>query len=78
MNAAMTALPAPLERKLAALDGAPADAAEAAITLFPFGYRALLEAYDLITTTGDGPQTRVSLTPLGLAVIAACAQGERL
>jgi hypothetical protein len=79
---ALHALPNPLKSKLAALARAPEDVAALAISLFPYGYRAALEAYDLIATSGptghapsdrDDPRQRVRLTRLGWAIIEACA-----
>lgn len=78
------ALPDGLKERLSALARAPQQVAELAISLFPFGYRALLEAYDLIAITSpsaadghsvdpDDPRQRTRLTPLGRGIIDACA-----
>src|SRR4051794_3334301 len=81
---ALQALPNQLKAQLAALAGAPPAAAEAAVSLLPYGHRALLEAYGLTRTTTptaegvaavnavEEPRQRVTLTPLTWAVIDAC------
>lgn len=88
-DAALMALPGELRERLARLAGARDEDAEVAIATFDYGYRAVLESYDLITTSLPGtalpgrarkerpevsdPRLRVNLTDLGRAVIAACA-----
>jgi len=50
--------------------------AELTLSALPFGQRALLATYDLITPAEieiDNQPRRVSLTPLGREVIALCA-----
>jgi hypothetical protein len=83
---AIEALPESLRGRLAALAGAPVEAVEAAIGLFPYGHRALLEAFRLTNTrtptaVGEAAveqvqdaQQRIDLTPLGRAVVEALAQ----
>ncbi|SRR6266511_1430408 len=88
---ALQALPDQLRAQLAALAGAPPEAAEAAVSLLPYGHRALLEGYGLTRTTTptaegeeavndvEEPRQRVTLTPLAWAVIEACAhRGEKI
>ena len=81
---ALAALDPDLVSRLAALADAPASAAEMAISLLPYGYRAVLETYELIDTTHpvsgrsdraeqNDPRQRVHLTPLGRTILAACA-----
>lgn len=84
-------LPKRLRAYLAALAVANETAAELAITALPFGYRSLLETYNLITVTGPGadardtetdeatvprPGQRYRLTKAGWDVIKACAELE--
>jgi hypothetical protein len=88
VGAALTALTGELRQKLAALSGTPDDGIELAIGLFPFGHRAILQSYELITTSvsrsgrkdeevEENPRLQVHLTPLGRQVIEACAVSLR-
>jgi hypothetical protein len=83
VDEAVRVLPVRLRTQLAALAGAPIEAAEVVLTLLPFGYRAALEALGAITASGPdglraGSETpslrpRAAVTSVGLDVIEACA-----
>jgi len=79
---ALAALPADLKARLGALVDAPQAAAELAIALFPYGYRALLSSYRLVETAVpsdvneaelDHPRRKIRLLDLGKRIIEACA-----
>src|SRR3954470_12965165 len=81
-DAAMAALSEQLKRDLALLHDAPPDVVERSIGLLPYGWRELLETYELIVVSrpgaevegkGEQPLTRIAITDLGRAVIEACA-----
>jgi hypothetical protein len=85
LEAAMMALTEELRESLGALAGSPDEFAEQAIGIFPYGHRAILQTYDLITTStsrskervagerGEDPRLKIHLTDLGRTVIATCA-----
>ena len=87
VNDALTALTGELRQKLAALAGTPDSGIELAIGLFPYGHRAILESYKLITTSvsrsarksedvEEDPRLQVHLTDLGRQVIEACVTSQ--
>jgi hypothetical protein len=88
VNDALTALTGELRQKLAALAGTPDSGTEMVIGLFPYGHRAVLESYKLITSSVSGsarkseedaeenPRLQVHLTDLGRQVIEACASSQ--
>jgi|ERR1039458_3908770 hypothetical protein len=66
----------PLAQELGTLHNAPPSTAETTIASLPFGYRAALEAYGLITHKHreDGSTKEITITPLGHEAIKLSSQ----
>jgi len=81
---ALEALTGELRQKLAKLAGTPEEEAETIIGLFPYGHRAVLENYKLISSSlagrseddAENPRLHVRLTDLGREVIDSCVASQ--